>query len=592
MIADVIFDLPVFHPFSYFIPSGLSLSPGQRVNAPLHGRSRVGLVVGLRHGDRTGLRGIERTVEGAPIASRATIELGRWAAGESLSSLGSTLLSLLPPAPLRGAGEIVAPPPEPHDTHARLPELWVDRSRHARLLEEIGRDGAALVIAPDLAAAARWARRLEAARLDSGASIAARRTAWFAAARGRARVVVGTRSALLVPLPSPATVALLDEHDPAHKPPGAPRIHSRDLLVRRAALEGSRLILLSATPSVESWWHAGEGRMLAPTPETGEGAEMITSSTRGILRNHPLTLPLTRAIETASRDGRRVALIVTRKGTTLLCSECGHPIRCVTCGVALMLVRSERRLRCRLCVRDEPLPDSCPGCGGHRLGPLGWDAERVEASVRRRFPKLSVSRIDARAQVTGDLRAQVAIGPPGLLRTVPPGTFGAVGIVALDTVLGAADFRAGERAFALLWAAAEAAGPRGRVVVQTLHPEHYALGAVSKQARDEFYRPELAFRAELGYPPFSRLCVVSVRGKTDVEARALADDCARAVAGVVGLTTYPPAPRVTGTKKSTRWQFVIKGSAHLPHRLRELLDPFLEQRRRRGGVVDVEMDPV
>jgi primosomal protein N' (replication factor Y) len=584
VIADVVFDLPVPHPFFYLVPSGLSVLVGQRVSAPLHGRGRVGLVVGIREGDAAGLRPIERTLEAAPIASRAIIELGRWAAGESLSSWGSALLSLLPPAPARGAAEIVAPPPEPPVTSARLPEVWMDGRRHARLLDEIGRDGTALVIAPDLAAAARWARQLDAARLDSGASVAARRAAWFAAARGRARVVVGTRSALLVPLPPPATVALLDEHDPAHKPPGAPRIHSRDLLVRRAALEGSRLILVSATPSAESWWHAGEGRMLSPAPGTGEWPEILTSSTRGILRNHPLTLPLTRAIETASRDGRRVALIVTRKGTTLLCAECGHPIRCASCGVALMLVRAERRLRCRLCVRDEPLPDHCPSCGGHRLGPLGWDAERVEASVRRRFPKLSVSRSDP--------RAQVAIGPPGLLRTVPPGTFGAVGVVALDAVLGAPDFRAGERAFALLWAAAEAAGPRGRVVVQTLHPEHYALQAVSKQLRADFYGPELAFRAELSYPPFSRLCIVSARGKTDVEARALADDCARAVTGVGGLTTYQPAPRVVGSTKSTRWQFVIKGPADLPHRLSGPLGPYLEQRRRRGGVVDVEMDPV
>ncbi len=296
MIADVVFDLPLGHPFTYVVPADLMVAPGQRVRAPLAGRVRVGMVVALRGGEAAGLLPIERAVDGAPILSAAALELGRWAARESLSSLGSTLLSLLPPAPRRA--EPVAPPPEPRPGAAAMPELWTDAARHDRLIEELRQQkGAALVVAPDREAAARWARRLDAARLDSGTAETARRAAWFAAARGRARVVVGTRSALLVPLPPPATLVLLDEHDPAHKPPGAPRIHSRDILARRAALEHSRFLLLSATPSVESWWRAGDRQMARPAADAGPWPEIVTADTRGILRNHPLTLPLTRAIE-------------------------------------------------------------------------------------------------------------------------------------------------------------------------------------------------------------------------------------------------------------------------------------------------------
>jgi hypothetical protein len=116
--------------------------------------------------------------------------------------------------------------------------------------------------------------------------------------------VVGTRSALLTPLPPPATLALIDEHDPAHKPPGAPRLHSRDLLRRRAELDGSRLLLLSATPSAESWWHARQGRIVRPDAPPAPWPQVITADTRGVLRNHPLTLPLTRAIEDMSRQGQ------------------------------------------------------------------------------------------------------------------------------------------------------------------------------------------------------------------------------------------------------------------------------------------------
>jgi primosomal protein N' (replication factor Y) len=214
--------------------------------------------------------------------------------------------------------------------------------------------------------------------------------------------------------------------------------------------------------------------------------------------------------------------------------------------------------------------------------PLGWDAERVEASVRRRFPKLGVSRTDP--------RATVLIGGPEVLRA-GAGRFDAVGIVTLDALLGAPDFRGGERGFALLWAAAEAVKRDGRVVVQTTHADHYAVDAVRTGALGRFYKPELAFRAELGYPPFRRLCVVSVRGRSEPAAREALAACAAALAGAPELTVYPPAPR-SATARSARWQLVLKGPADLPYRLAAPLARFLERPRRGGAVVEVEMDPV
>ena len=188
MIADVVFDLPLDHPFSYLVPDSLTVAPGQRVSAPLGGRgTRVGVVVALRDGDAEGLRPMERVVEPAPILSAAGLDLGRWIADESLSSWGSTLLALLPPPPRSKRAEVFAPPFEPaRGGAAPAPELWMDAAREDRLASALGdAQGGALVIAPDTDSAARWARRLDAARLDSGAGPAERRAAWFAAAGGR-----------------------------------------------------------------------------------------------------------------------------------------------------------------------------------------------------------------------------------------------------------------------------------------------------------------------------------------------------------------------------------------------------------------------
>jgi primosomal protein N' (replication factor Y) len=588
LIADVAFDIPLDRAFSYVVPAGMVVAPGQRVSATLQRRSRIGVVVALREGDPAGLTPLARVVEPVAIVSESALELGRWAAAESLSSLGSTLLSLLPPPPRAGGGERVSPPAALAPGPPRPPELWLDDAREHRLADCLEREsGAALLIAPDRQTAMRWARRLDAPRLDSGVPEMERRRAWFAAASGRRRIVVGTRSALLAPLPPPATLALIDEHDPAHKPPGAPRLHSRDLLLRRAELEGSRLLLLSATPSAESWWRAKHGRIQpeaqpavrppAPWPE------VVTADTRGILRNHPLTLPLTRAIEDASRRGRRAALIVSRRTASLACDECGAIRRCVDCGVAQALARDLRSLRCPLCARAEPPPDRCPACGGHRLSPFGWDAERVQTRVTRRFPGLTVAR--------HGLEAHVLIGTPALLRTLPPRSMGCVGFIALDGLLRVPDFRAGERSWQLLWTAALAVAPGGRLVVQTQHPEHYAVQAVQAQDRDRFYDEELRFRAELGYPPYRRLAEVSTRSREPGRARALADECVTALRGIAGLTVYPPAPVSPPTARTARWRFVVKGPDELPRLLAPALASFRGRRRGAAGMVEVEMDP-
>ena len=177
MIADVVFDLPLDHPFSYLVPGDLKLACGQRVRAPLGGRgTRVGVVVALREGDESGLRPIQHVVDAAPIVSAAGLALGRWIADESLSSWGSTLLALVPPPSRARRAEPVAPAPDrARPISAREPELWTSADRDERLAAMLAAESeAALIIAPDTASAARWARRLDAARLDSGAGEAER----------------------------------------------------------------------------------------------------------------------------------------------------------------------------------------------------------------------------------------------------------------------------------------------------------------------------------------------------------------------------------------------------------------------------------
>lgn len=604
MIVDVVFDAPVFHPFSYRVPAGLTVTPGHRVRAPLGSQARVGLVVATREGDDEKLRPIIGVAESGPILSPSRLELTRWIAAESLSSWGSTLTALLPPAP-RTAMENMPAPPDWAPGASERPFLLTGGDREQRLLARLAEEAdgrGVLLVAPEIDAAAAWADRLSATRkvpvvrLDSGIPERERWRAWMALARGAARIGVGTRSALLAPVPAPATLALLDENDPAHKPPGPPRIHSRDVIVERARREGSLLYLTAATPSVESWWLSDEGEFHRSENGPSVWPRVSVVDVRGTLRTQPLSPLLRQAMkETLSARGT-VLLLVTRIGSAMACGECGFVLRCPDCGIAMAFSRTRRELACRLCRRGDPAPETCPHCRGRQLTPLGWGTERVEQAVRAEFRRSRVIRDDAesgrrRARAMNHGGADVVVGTRAALKAFVPRGPSLIGFITPDPILRLPDFRAGERAFSLLWAAAEKVAEGGRVVIQTQHPTHYAIRAAADQDLAGFYKQEIGFRSELGYPPFRRLCLITVRSRADGTAKRLALELEQELRGLGGLTVYPPAP-LGRSPRAPRRQIVLKGGNDLPALLSSLLGPGRQRRSGGRGIIEVEMDPV
>jgi primosomal protein N' (replication factor Y) len=614
MIADVAFDAPVAHPFSYRVPDGWRLAPGQRVLAPLRGAKRVGMVVAVREGVDAGLKPLLRVADPAPILSPARLDFVRWISTESLSSVGSTCAALLPPpladssarepgeaSPARSEARTEPPPGPARSPLGQRPTLLVGAGREQRVLEHLeGTKGGALVIAADVEAAARWAQRLakldRVVRLDSGVDEGARGQAWRQLADGGARLATGTRSALLAPLPPPGTLVLLDEHEAAHKPPGPPRIHSREVVLERTAREGLTLLLTSATPSVEMWWQAGSGRAEAALAPPGPWPAVSLADTRGILRREPLTPSLARAIRETLAAGRRVFLAVSRLTSALACDECGTVVRCGECAIALAYSRAAATLACRLCGRTGPLPDTCPSCRGRRLSPFGWGVERVEHAVRRRFPDARIARYDpdalrgarGEAQRAAAAEAQVVIGTRGALRLFGRAALGLAAFVSADQLLRVPDFRAGERTLALLWAAAERVGAGGTLVIQSQNPTHYAFEAVVRQDLAAFYTHELRFRAELGYPPFRRLAIVTVRGGSPPETERLADGIGAVLGASSALQVYPPG----ADRRNRVRRVVVKGPAELPRLVGAALEEFRGRRPEGRGIIDVEVDPV
>jgi len=422
---------------------------------------------------------------------------------------------------------------------------------------------------PTPRAAARWARRLDAARLDSGAGEASAERPGSRPRGSRARRG-GTRGALSRPCAAhhagPARGAR-----PAHKPPGPPRLH------RATSSCGAPPSTAAASSSfggasVESWARVDEGAVWSLPRRRRPPGPRSSRPTRA----HPAaTIPLP-CLSPGDRgdvpgEPRRRA-IVGRATGVLGCNDCGALLSCPDCGCRSRSARDRRALVCRLWRRVEPLPIGVrrAGAGG---SPVRLGSERVEALGARRFPRLT--------SPASDPGAQVVIGNRPCCAGAAPADGGAVD--SSGWMASCASGLSRERAcLPALWAAAEAVGGSGRVIARRFTRSLCARRGQEPRARS-LYRQELGFRAELGYPPLQRLCHVSARGKTAATGRALLEEAAAAIAGVAGLTIYPLA--ALGAPRSRVGRALAlrdPGPRRAAPAHRPALRPFLERGRRSG----------
>lgn len=341
-------------------------------------------------------------------------------------------------------------------------------------------------------------------------------------------VIVGTRSAIFSPLSSIGLIWVEGEEDPALKEPQEPRYHAREVAYLRAETEPALVVLASAHPSLESRFdseaeihHVPQEVVLRPTIELVD----LRSEAAGTL----LSRRLIRAMHEALQDHAKILLFLNRKGYagTLVCRDCGWVPRCDACHVALTYYREAGRLTCRYCGRADRLPELCPLCRAPRMSPVGHGTERVEADVRRIFPRAKIARLDgdtlrrsasARALWEGTRSGawDVLIGTQALFRREPLPRYGLVGILHADSGLHISEFRAAERTYHFLVDAANLASPRsagGRVIVQTRLPTHHAVQALISGDPDQFYDEEYDARRLLRYPPVCHLAELSVIGK-------------------------------------------------------------------------------
>lgn len=403
--------------------------------------------------------------------------------------------------------------------------------------------------------------------LHSGLAEGERMTNWLAAHLGRARILLGTRLAVLASLPHLKLIIVDEEHDPSYKQQEGLRYSARDLAVWRARQLGIPVVLGSATPSLESWHHSQTGRYrrLEMRERAVRDAVLPTVRLIDMERDKPgegITSTLVAAIKRRLECGEQSLLFLNRRGyaPVLACDACGWIGNCSRCTAFMVLHKPEHRLRCHHCSLEQRIPRSCPTCGNVDLQPLGRGTQRIEESLQQIFPQARLLRIDAdstrkkgSAQAAFDAvhrgEIDILIGTQMVAKGHDFRNLTLVGVLNPDTALFSHDYRAGERLFAQLMQVAGRAGRTAQkeegnaseVLIQTRYPQHPLYSSVMAHDYDRFASDVLDERRQAGLPPFLYQALLRAEAKQlqiALDFLQQAADCANHP----GITVNDPIP--------------------------------------------------
>jgi primosomal protein N' (replication factor Y) len=622
----VALDVPLQRLFDYAVPSGAEPACGDRVTVQLGRRNQTGVVIEADIASDVALGRLKTIIDvrgDAPRLPADWLELMRFLASYYQRPLGETAVAALPPRlrsvkPLPRKALQMQSEPGGSDfvpLHALTAEqervveaIAAKLGRFAPVLlhgvtgsgktevylsliaRVIARGEQALVLVPEISLTpqleARFREAFPRARLalmHSGLEDVARTAAWLAAARGEASIVLGTRLAVLAPLPRLALIVVDEEHDSSFKQQEGLRYSARDAAVYRAKLAGCPVILGSATPSLESWYNFRQGRYqrLELAQRAAPGAELPivrTIDLREQPREDGFAPPLFAAIAERLKRGEQSLVFINRRGyaPVLTCEACGWCASCARCTAHLVLHAADRQLRCHHCGAEQAIARSCPTCGNVDLKPVGRGTQRVEETLAARFPGARIVRIDRDSarrrnelvRTLAGLRAGVGdilVGTQLLAKghDFPQLTF--VAVLNADAALLSTDYRSAERLYAVLAQVAGRAGrrqQRGEVMVQTRYPDHPLFAALRDHDFARFADSQLEERRRAGFPPY--VYEAALRAEATELARALAflGAAASSVQPPDTVRVFDPVPNVITRRAGwERAQLIIQSSS-------------------------------
>ena len=475
----------------------------------------------------------------------------------------------------------------------------------------LGQGKGAIVLVPEISLTPQTVERFKArfsqgpqqtlvAVLHSHLSAGERHDEWHKIRQGRARIVIGARSAVFAPVEPLGLVIVDEEHEHSYKQEEAPRYNARDLAVVRGQQEGAAVVLGSATPCMESYHNVQRKKYgLLSLTERVDNIQMpivrvidMRSAARKEKGAGIFSPQLREAILQRLEKNEQVMLFLNRRGwsSSLQCPECGFVAECPNCSVSLTYHRAAQQLMCHICGHVETAPKKCPQteCGNAAIRFSGLGTEKVEAALEKGFPSARVKRMDSDTlkrkedyrRILGDFRTgkiDILVGTQMIAKGLHFPNVTLVGIIHADLSLHIPDFRAGERTFQLLTQVAGRAGRgevEGEVYVQSFTPFHPAIQYARRHDYVGFYEQEIEFRQQLNYPPVGRVALLTLRGRSEDRVKFVADHLRREMdtvakeLGEVVVAGPAPAPLLRA-ENFYRYQIMLRTS-RMPQLSRKL----------------------
>jgi len=426
--------------------------------------------------------------------------------------------------------------------------------------------------------------------LHSHLSAGERHDEWHKIRQGRARIVIGARSAIFAPVEPLGLIIVDEEHEHTYKQEEAPRYHARDVAIMRGQMENAVVVLGSATPSLESYYNCKKGKYtLLELPERVDNQKMphvrVVDMRQAAYKEKgaPIFSPqLKEAIAQRLEKHEQTILFLNRRGysTALQCPKCGYVAQCPNCSLALTYHRIEQRLSCHICGHNEKVPSVCPNekCRNPAIRFAGTGTQKVEETLTKLFPDARVRRMDADTmkrkddyrKTLGDFRTgktDILVGTQMIAKGLHFPNVTLVGIIYADLALHQPDFRAGERTFQLLTQVAGRAGRgdvEGEVVVQAFTPFHPAIQYARRHDFTGFYEQEIEFREQLKYPPISRVALLTLKGRNEDKVKFSAEHLKRELEKKCSVRPVAEPDRATGSTLHNFSDLIISGPAPAP----------------------------
>ena len=593
--VQVAVNLPLNDVFDYSVPQALQdfVQIGKRVWIPFRNRTIVGFIVGLSSSSEISrIKDIKSIIDKEPILSQEILELTRWMAEYYLCSWGEALDAAISMPFKKGKTSIkprlVSQLMPGIDYEKKPVENILTNDQNKALLKlkqsmdkkdfkvfllhgvtasgktevyfgaidkalEQNRD--VLVFIPEIALTPQTVQRFtekfgkeKVALVHSRLSGGEKFIQWQRIKSGQAKIVIGPRSAIFSPLKDLGLIVVDEEHENTYKQEDTPRYHLIRTAIKRAQISKAKVILGSATPSLESKFAAGKDIFeLIELPERIKGSElpevqivdMRNQSTR-YKRLPVLSKVLEDNIGRCLKNREQIIVFLNRRGfsTFVNCSKCGHVLQCPKCNLSLVYHSDKKCLVCHHCDYSQPPVSICPECNGNYINYSGTGTQKVESELSRTFPHARIARMDsdsmrkktAHFEVLDDFKNKkidILVGTQMLAKGLDFPNVTLVGVIAADVSLNLPDFRASERTFSLLTQVAGRAGrgkTAGKVIIQTYTPEHYAIECAIDHDYNKFYSKEISFRKQLNLPPFSHLIGIVFRCKEEKVVEVAAED--------------------------------------------------------------------